>query len=49
MKIVVFGATGDVGRQVVMEAMSRHHQVTAIGRSDEKLAGLPEGVWRVSQ
>lgn len=44
MRIIVFGATGDVGRKVVAEALSRHHQVTAVGRSEAKLATLPSGV-----
>ena len=44
MKIIVFGATGYVGRKVVVEAVSRQHQVSAIGRTDAKLACLPEGL-----
>lgn len=43
MKIIVFGATGDVGRKVVAEALSRQHHVTAVGRSEAKLAELPAG------
>lgn len=41
MKIIIFGATGDVGHKVVEHALSRGHQVTAVGRSDAKLATLP--------
>ena len=44
MKIIVFGASGDVGRRVVAEALSRGHEVTAVARSAAKLAGLPEAV-----
>lgn len=44
MKIIIFGATGDVGRKVVTEAVTRAHQVSAIGRSEAKLACLPEGI-----
>jgi putative NADH-flavin reductase len=32
MKIVVFGATGNVGRQVVLEALRRGHEVTGVVR-----------------
>ena len=37
MRIVVFGATGKTGRQVVTTALERGHQVTAFGRSVERL------------
>lgn len=32
MHLVVFGATGNIGRQVVAEALSRGHQVTGVVR-----------------
>ena len=32
MRITVFGATGNVGRRVVVEALSRGHEVTAVMR-----------------
>jgi uncharacterized protein len=32
MRIVVFGATGNVGRQVVLEALRRGHEVTGVVR-----------------
>jgi putative NADH-flavin reductase len=32
MRIVVFGATGNVGRQVVLEALRRRHAVTGVVR-----------------
>ena len=47
-KIVVFGATGDVGREVVTEALLRGYQVTAIARDIAKLSALPDIVVRHS-
>ena len=41
MKLIVFGATGDVGRHVVAEALSRNHTVTAVARSKDRLDALP--------
>ena len=35
MKIVVFGATGNVGRQVVAEALRRRHQVVGVVRDPD--------------
>jgi len=32
MKIIVFGATGGIGRQVVEQALAANHQVTAVAR-----------------
>ncbi|WP_426816469.1 NAD(P)-dependent oxidoreductase [Winslowiella sp. 2C04] len=37
MKILVIGATGFVGQEVVKEALARGHQVTAISRSGKNL------------
>lgn len=37
MKLVVFGATGTVGRQVVQQALEQGHTVTAFARSLAKL------------
>lgn len=34
--IVVFGATGTIGRSIVAEALSRGHDVTGVSRSPEK-------------
>ena len=37
MKIIVFGATGSVGRHVVEQALAQGHQVTAFARHPEDL------------
>ena len=37
MKVIVFGATGKTGRHVVATALERGHQVTAFGRSVDRL------------
>ena len=37
MKLIVFGSTGDTGRQVVTQALEQGHDVTAFARSPEKL------------
>ena len=38
MRIVVFGATGSTGRQVVDKALSAGHDVTAVARHPEQIA-----------
>lgn len=38
MKVIIFGATGTIGRQVVAQALEQGHQVTAFSRHPEKLA-----------
>lgn len=38
MKLVIFGATGSVGRQVVEQALAEGHLVTAFARNPDKLA-----------
>ncbi|HEU4948179.1 MAG TPA: NAD(P)H-binding protein [Kribbella sp.] len=43
MRITVFGASGEVGRRVVAEAVSRNHQVVAVGRNAARLRDLPAG------
>ena len=40
MRIVVFGATGDTGRQVVQQALERGHAVTAFVRDPASLGEL---------
>lgn len=37
MKIAVIGATGNVGKRIVAEALHRNHSVTAIARDPSKL------------
>lgn len=44
MKIIVFGARGDVGSRVVAEAQARGHEVTAAVRSRAQLGALPPAV-----
>ena len=44
MKLIVFGATGDVGSRVVTEACARGHDVTAALRNDTAFDKLPKGV-----
>jgi putative NADH-flavin reductase len=41
MKIVVFGATGNVGRRIVAEALSRGHEVVGVVRDPEAVE-LPD-------
>lgn len=41
MRIAVFGAAGSVGGQVVAEALSRGHEVTAVVRDPARFPGLP--------
>lgn len=42
MKIAVFGATGMIGSQIVAEALSRGHVVTAVSRSGRQVPGTPQ-------
>lgn len=44
MRIIVFGARGDVGSRVVAEALSRDHAVTAVVRDTNQVAHLADGV-----
>jgi len=44
MKIIIFGAAGDVGSRIVAEAMARGHDVTAVIRSKTQRAKLPTRV-----
>jgi putative NADH-flavin reductase len=37
LKITVFGGTGNIGRRIVAEALSRGHQVTVVARHPEEL------------
>lgn len=40
MKIIIFGATGDVGGAALQAAVARGHRVTAVARQPQSLAGL---------
>ena len=42
MRILVLGATGDVGSKVVHEALARDHDLTAVARDKNRLATLPD-------
>ena len=44
MPILVFGATGNVGRPTVSALLARGESVRALSRSQDKLSALPEGV-----
>ena len=37
MKLIIFGSTGNTGRQVITQALEQGHEVTAVARSPEKL------------
>ena len=37
MKIIIFGATGTVGQELVKQAIAQGHQVTAFVRNPEKM------------
>ena len=41
MKIVLFGASGMIGSRILTEALARHHDVTAVVRSPEKIDARP--------
>ncbi|UXI01036.1 NAD(P)-dependent oxidoreductase [Photobacterium sp. TY1-4] len=44
MKILVLGATGNIGRYIVAEALSRGHNVSALVREASKADSLPSEV-----
>ena len=44
MRVIVFGARGDVGSRIVSEALSRGHIVTGVVRNAEQASTLPDGV-----
>lgn len=39
MKILLLGATGRTGKQIIQEALKKGHQIAAIARDPEKLGG----------
>ncbi len=43
-RVTVLGATGNVGRRIVDEALSRGHRVTAVVRDPTRSSRLPAGV-----
>ena len=40
MKLIIFGSTGTIGRQLVLQSLQLGHQVTAFARSKEKLSDI---------
>lgn len=48
MKIIVFGATGGTGKEIVKQALAAEHEVTAFVRSPEKL-GIGDANLKVVQ
>ena len=44
MRLFILGATGGIGRQLVDQALERHHLVTAFVRSPEKLGARRDGL-----
>jgi len=44
MKVIIFGAAGNVGSRIVSEALARNHQVSAVVRKSEQLEKLPAQV-----
>lgn len=43
MRLIIFGATGSVGKQIVLQALSLDYQVTAFARSSERLKDIVHG------
>jgi putative NADH-flavin reductase len=41
MKVALIGASGNIGSQILAEALSRGHQVTGIARNVEKIVAKP--------
>jgi putative NADH-flavin reductase len=44
MRLFMLGATGGIGRQLVDQALERHHKVTAFVRSPQKLGAARDGL-----
>src|SRR6266496_2994636 len=42
MKLIIFGSTGGIGRNIVAQALNAGHQVTAVARNPSALATSPE-------
>ncbi|CAM3587964.1 NAD(P)H-binding protein [Brevibacillus invocatus] len=47
MKLLILGATGRVGRQVLNNAIKDGHQVTVLVRSKDKLSDLEPGLFEI--
>ena len=45
MKILVLGGSGATGRRLILELLSRGHEVTAVVRSSERFVGLTTPEW----
>jgi hypothetical protein len=41
MKVVVYGATGNAGKEIVKELLARGHQVTGVARKVDSLKAIP--------
>jgi hypothetical protein len=41
MKVVVYGATGNAGKEIVKELLARGHQVTGVARNVDSLKAIP--------
>lgn len=44
LDLVVFGASGSIGRAIAAEALARGHRVTGVVRNPERARGLPPGL-----
>ncbi|MGA7520847.1 MAG: SDR family oxidoreductase [Acidobacteriaceae bacterium] len=44
LRLFILGATGGIGRQLVDQALERHHQVTAFVRSPQRLGARRDGL-----
>ena len=49
MKLIVFGSTGTVGKQVVLQALAMGHEVTAFARNPQKLKDIEHKNLRIFQ
>ena len=43
MKVIIFGATGTVGVEIVKQALKKGYEVTAFVRNHEKVQNLNHG------